>query len=380
MTMPSPEILFSRRLRQTPFEQRVREQNARGFTTYNHMSLAGVYRSFEQDYAHLCEHVQLWDVACERQVEVVGPDALALVELITPREIADCAVGQSKYAPLVDEFGGLINDPIMLRLAEDRFWISIADSDVLLWVKGIAYGRGMRVAVFEPDVSPLAVQGPKADDLMAQVVGEQVRDIRRFDFITTDIAATPVLLARSGWSGQGGFEIYLQDSTKGLALWDTLWRAGQQYQVRAGCPNLIERIETGLLSYGSDMTLANNPYECGLDKYCDPDKPAEYMARAALKKIAAQGVTQKKVNLKISAPEAMPAPRSTWPVKTGHGATVGAVTSLAYSPRFAANLCFAMVQIACADPGTRLVVEANGVEHVGVVADRHWQDATRPPA
>jgi len=225
--MHPTELVLSPRLRKTAFEERVFDLGIQSFTIYNHMTLPVGFSSNPEAYQHLCEHVQVWDVAAERQVEVVGPDALQLVELITPRDISSCDVGQCVYAPLADEDGLVVNDPLILRLAEDRFWISIADSDVMLWVKGIAYGRGFNVKVFEPDVSPLAVQGPKADDLMADLLGESVRDIKFFRFIETEIAGTQVVLARSGWSGQGGYEIYLQNSADGLALWDTVWQAGE---------------------------------------------------------------------------------------------------------------------------------------------------------
>ena len=370
--MTAPNIVFSRRLRETPFEKRALAQGAKAFTIYNHMTLSCVYESPEADYAHLCEHVQAWDVACERQVEVVGKDALALVELITPRDISTCKVGQCYYAPICDENGGIVNDPIILRLAEDRFWVSIADSDVVLWLKGIAYGRNMDVKVFEPDVSPLAVQGPKSFDLMADLVGEHIRDIKFFWFIETEIAGTPVILARSGWSGQGGFEIYLQDSAKGLDLWDAVWDAGQKYQIRAGCPNLIERLETGLLSYGSDMTLENNPIECGLDRFFKLGKPAEYMCREALDKIVAEGPKNKMVYLKVAG-EKMTSPRSTWNVKNTNGDVVGVLTSLAYSPRFEANLSFATVDSQFAGHGETLIVDANGIDREGVICNLKWQ-------
>ncbi len=370
--MTASQIVFSRRLRKTAFEERAIAQGARAFTIYNHMPLSSVYESPEADYQHLCEHVQLWDVSVERQVEVVGPDALALVELVTPRDMQKCKVGQCMYAPLVDEFGGIVNDPIILRLAEDRFWLSIADSDVLLWMKGIAFGRGMDVTVFEPDVSPLAVQGPKSDDLMATVVGPQVREIGFFKFITTTIAETEVVLARSGWSGQGGFEIYLQDSTRGLALWDTIWEAGQPFNIRAGCPNLIERLETGLLSYGSDMTLENNPFECGLDRFFVLGKTAEYMSRSALDNIAANGVSQKMVNLKISG-QPLQAPRSTYQVENEQGQTVGYVTSLAWSPKYSANLSFASVATSEAVPGNSLYIRVGDTLLDGVVCKQGWE-------
>lgn len=365
------EIVLSPRLRTTPYEPRLYEHGLKSITIYNHMVLPVSFTDAEDQYRHLCEHVQVWDVAGERQVEVRGKDALALVELITPRHIAPCAIGQGVYAPLADQDGLVVNDPIVLRLAEDRFWISIADSDVKLWVKGIAYGRGMDVEVFEPDVSPLAVQGPKANDLMADLVGEHTRDIRFFRFIETTIAGAPVVLARSGWSGQGGFEIYLQDSSYGLALWDAVWEAGQKYQIRPGAPNLIERLETGLKSYGSDMTHDDHVLECGFEKFIHPDKPAEYMARESMQRFASQPRKRQLVNLMVSEP-ALPPLRNNWAVQTG-GEAVGAATSCAYSPKYQANLLFAMVDSGSSAPGTALDVVVDGKVHTGVVKDDRWQ-------
>jgi len=370
--MPIVPMVLSRRLRQSPFEARVVEHGVKAFSLYNKMLLPLLFESQEADYEHLCEHVQLWDVACERQVEIVGPDALRLVELITPRDISRCEVGQCLYAPLCDENAGIINDPIVLRLAEDRFWLSIADSDVRLWVKGIAWGRGFDVSVFEPDVSPLGIQGPKADDLVADVVGEHVRDIRFFRFIDATVAGTEVKLARSGWSGQGGFEVYLQDSGKGLDLWDVFWDAGRKYQVRSGGPNLIDRLETGLKSYGSDMTIDSNPIEAGLEKFIDPDKPAEYMAREALARIIRKGADRRLVNLVTEGP-AMDAPRSIWNVIGEDGSIVGMVTSHAWSPKYRRNLSFAIVDAACSAVGTVLTVDADGDHRKATIHDARWR-------
>jgi dimethylsulfoniopropionate demethylase len=226
--------------------------------------------------------------------------------------------------------------------------------------------------VFEPDVSPLAVQGPRADDLMAAVVGEHVRDIRFFRFIECEIAGAPVILARSGWSGQGGFEIYLQDASRGEALWDCIWEAGQAFDIRAGCPNLIERLESGLMSYGSDMTVENNPLECGLGRFLKLDKEAEYLARDALQGIAAEGVRRKLVRLMFPG-AAMPSPRSTYTVLDGDDNEVGIVTSLAWSPRHGANLSFATIETGHAAVGTSLYIVVNGERREGEVRNNQWQ-------
>ncbi|OED37143.1 hypothetical protein AB833_24640 [Chromatiales bacterium (ex Bugula neritina AB1)] len=369
--MHSTEIILSPRVRTTPYEQRVYENGVKSFTVYNHMTLPVNFTNTEDEYHHLCEHVQLWDVAAERQVEIVGPDALKLVELITPREVAGCQIGQCLYAPLADEDGLVVNDPIILRVAEDRYWLSIADSDVKCWVKGIAWGRGLNVNVFEPDVSPLAVQGPRADDLMAELAGEEVRDIKFFRFIEKEIAGTPVLLARSGWSGQGGFEIYLQDSNYGLALWDAVWEVGKKYQIRAGAPNLIERLETGLKSYGSDITHADNVLECGFERYLNLDKPSEYMARGALEKIRRDGVQRKLCNVMVEG-KPLPPLRLCWDLR--HADTkVGRASSCAFSPKYGANLMFAMVAVDVATPGTELTVMVGGEPYRGIVKDECWK-------
>jgi len=374
-TMSTLPMILSRRLRPSPFEQRVIENGASAFTLYNKMTLPLVYESYEKEYEHLCEHVQIWDVACERQVEIVGPDALKLVELITPRDVSTCAVGQCKYAPLCDENGGIINDPIILRLAEDRFWLSIADSDVNLWVKGVAYGRGFDVRVFEPDVSPLAIQGPKADDLVADVVGEHTRDIKFFWFTDETIAGTPVKLARSGWSGKGGFEIYLQDSSKGLDLWDIFWEAGQKYNIKPGAPNLIERIESGLKSYGQDMTIDNNPFEASMDRYLDLDKEAEYMSREALANIRHTGPSKRLVNIVIEGRE-LNLMRTDWRVLDEAGETIGMVTSRTYSPHMEANIGMAMIVPEHAHVGNAVSVDADGDIRPATVRDEKWRLTT----
>ena len=256
----------SRRLRRTPFSDGVEAAGVKAYTVYNHMLLPTVFRSIVEDYHHLKSAVQIWDVSVERQVELRGPDAARLMQMLTPRDLRGMHAGQCYYVPIVDETGGMLNDPVALKLAEDRWWISIADSDLLLWVKGIANGYRLDVLVDEPDVSPLAVQGPRADELMARVFGDAVKDIKFFRYGWFDFQGRSIVVARSGYSKQGGFEIYVEGSDIGMPLWNALMEAGKDLDVYAGCPNLIERIEGGLLSYGNDMNDDNTPHECGLGK------------------------------------------------------------------------------------------------------------------
>ena len=368
--MPPPFTLaVSPRLRSTPFHDRVLAAGVRGFTVYNHMLLPTVYESLEADYWSLVEGVQLWDVAGERQVEVRGRDALALVEWMTPRDIGRCAVGQCKYAPLADENGGIVNDPLILRLAEDRFWISVADSDVLLWAKGLAAGRGLDATVTEPDVSPLALQGPLAGDVAEAAIGAWTRGLRFFRFRETEIDGIPVVVARSGWSKQGGFEIYLRDGSLGGALWDRIMDAGRPFGIRPGAPNLIERIESRLISYGTDVTLEHDPFEAGLDAFCDLDKSAEYLARDALAARRGRPPARRLERVVIGGERIEP--NSTFLPLHAAGRAAGYATSAAYSPRLERNVALAMIATE-REPDALRVTLPDGAERGVAVVGEDW--------
>jgi len=333
---------MSRRIRRTPYTDRVEQVGVRGFSVVNHMLLPKAFQtSVEEDYWHLREHVQIWDVSCQRQVQIEGSDAASLVQWMTPRDIGKARVGDCYYIPIIDANAGLINDPVMLKLAEDRFWLSIADSDVLLYAMGLALGRGMDVKVSEPDVSPLAVQGPKAEQLLAGLFGEHIRDIGFFKYGWIDFQGTRQLIARSGYSRQGGFEIYLEGGHFGTALWDAIWEAGQPLDIKPGCPNLIERIEGGLFSYGNEMTRDNNPLEIGLGKFCALDGSVDYIGRAALQKIASDGVTQQIRGVAFDG-GACPTCSKPWPVMVGD-VQVGQITSAIWSPRLNCNVGQSMI-------------------------------------
>jgi len=354
--MTSVTLLSSRRIRSTPYKRQVENHGVSGYTVVNHTILPkGFGRSVEEDYWHLREHVQLWDVGCQRQVEVKGPDATKLMQLMTPRDLGKAFVGQCLYAPLVDHNGGMLNDPVILKLSSDRYWISVADSDVLLWAKGLSYGLGLDVEVNEPDVWPMAVQGPKADDLMAAVFGPAIRKIKFFNFETFDFESQQLVIARSGFSKQGGFEIYLDQPTIGDRLWSTLWQAGQGLEVSPGYPNLIERIESGLLSYGNEMTLENNPLECGLGRFCQLDGSIDFIGREALQKIHVTGPKRSIRGVKFGEDRCPPC-SIPWPVRVGDK-PVGYVTSAIWSPRFKTNIGLAMIERGHWEEQQRISVE-----------------------
>ena len=347
-------ISTSRRLRRTPFSAGVEAAGVKAYTVYNRMLLPTVFRSVEEDYRHLKEAVQVWDVSCERQVELRGPDAGKLMQMLTPRDLRGMLPGQCFYVPIVDETGGMLNDPVMVKLAEDRFWISIADSDLLLWVKGVAQGFRLDVLVDEPDVSPLAVQGPRAEELVARVFGDAIRDIRFFRFGHFDFQGRDMVVARSGYSKQGGFEIYVEGGDIGMPLWHALMEAGKDLDVHAGCPNLIERIEGGLLSYGNDMDRENTPHECGLGRFCNTQTAIGCVGRDALLRVAKDGPTRQIRAIAIEGERVPPCDRP-WPILSGEH-HVGHVTSAAWSPDFETNVAIGMVRMTHWDPFTEVDV------------------------
>ena len=329
----SPELLISTRTRSTPFSSRVEACGVKAYTVYNHMLLPIVYRSLEKDYWHLCEAVQVWDVSCQRQVEITGPDTRRLVQLMTPRDLSQAENGQCLYAPLCDETGGMINDPILIKHGNNHWWLSIADTDVLLWAKGLATGFGLNVNISEPEIWPLAVQGPKAENLLTRVFGEEIKKIGFFRSRKLDYKGNDFLISRSGWSKQGGFEIYVNDAELGRQLWDELFNKGEDLNVGPGCPNLIERIESGLMSFGGDMGYDTTPFECGLDHYVDLEAGIESLSIEALRtrkpKTKLMGlVIEKKVNL------------TDRQVFIGNK-VLGEITSNVWSPRYSVHLAFA---------------------------------------
>lgn len=364
------QLSHSRRLRRTPFSQGVESFGVKAYTVYNHMLLPTVFRSLEEDYRHLKEAVQVWDVSCERQIELRGPDAGRLMQHLTPRDLRSMQPGQCYYVPIVDETGGMLNDPVAVKLADDHWWISIADSDLLYWVKGLAYASRLDVLVDEPDVSPLAVQGPRAEDLMAAVFGDAVRKVRFFRFGTFDFQGRSLVVARSGYSKQGGFEIYVEGSDIGMPLWNALIEAGRSMDVYAGGPNLIERIEGGLLSFGNDMTDDNTPHECGLGKFCNTQAAIGCVGRDALLRVSKEGPVQQIRPLSI---EGGPVPPCTdyWPLLSA-GQKVGRISSATWSPDFDTNVSIGMVRMTDWTPGRELQVETPDGPRLATVQPSFW--------
>lgn len=358
--MPFDMSLVQRgaRLRRTPFFEATQRHGARGYTVYNHTLFPICFDDLEAEYWHLTNHVSLWDVSVERQVEITGPDAFQFTNRLTPRDLARCEVGQGKYVVITAEDGGIINDPVLLRLGKNHFWLALADSDVLLWARGVALNAGLRVSLTEPDVSPLQVQGPRAKEVVGALFGDAVLGLRYYWFLETTLDGIPVVVTRTGWSGEVGYEIYLRDGSRGDDLWERIMDAGRPFNIRPTGPSDIRRVEAGILNWGADVTLEDNPYEVGLDWLIDADKPGEYIGRAALQRARAAGARRKLVGIEISG-DRIEFNTTRWPVRSD-GAVVGQVTSAIYSPRLKKNIGYAMVPIERAGPGTMLRVEIPG--------------------
>ena len=344
------------RLRRSPFFESTHRYGCRAYTVYNHTFLPSRYDDFEVEYRALLDDVVVWDVSVERQVEITGPDGFEFANLLTPRDLSKCDVGQGKYVVITAEDGGIINDPVLLRLGENRFWLALADSDVLLWAKGVAYKLGMDIEITEPDVSPMQIQGPKSKEVVRALFGDDVLDLKYYYFLETNLDGIPVIVTRTGWSAEIGYEVYLRDGSRGNELWERVMEAGKPFGIRPTGPSDIRRIEAGILNYGIDMTLDNNPYELGLGWLVDLDQETDFIGKDALARIKTEGTSQKLVGVEIGG-DALDLNMTRWPVKAGD-AEVGFITSAIYSPRLEKNIGYAMVGIDHAELGTTLTVEA----------------------
>lgn len=364
------QVSPSRRVRRTAFTPGVEAAGVRSYTVYNHMLLPTVFENVEADYHHLKRAVQVWDVACERQVEFWGPDAELLLQKLTPRDLSKLDETRCFYIPITDENGGMLNDPVALKVGENHYWISIADSDLMLWIAGVATALNLNVSVGEPDVSPLAVQGPKADALMAELFGSAVTDLGFFRVDRFGWNGRDWLIARSGYSKQGGFEIYVEGEENGMPLWEALMQAGKGLDVRAGCPNLIERVEGGLLSYGNDMTRANTPFEAGLGRFVSKNRLEDCFGGRALAAEGLEGPRRQITPVEIEGD--LPPCDRVWRLVAADGHYAGQVTSAAWSPDFETNVAIAMIERDDRGAGTMLEAQTHAGRFSVRVKDKFW--------
>ena len=365
--MSNFSIAKSRRLRGTPYTSRIEKQGVTAYTIYNHMLLPAAFGSLEDSYHHLKEHVQVWDVAAERQVEISGKDSAKLVQLMTCRDLSKSKDGRCYYCPIIDENAGLINDPVVLRFNENKWWVSIADTDVILFAKGLAIGHKFDVKIVEPTVDIMAVQGPKSFKLMEKVFGEKITKLKFFGFDYFDFNGVKHLIAQSGWSKQGGYEIYVENTESGLKLYDHLFEIGKEFNIKPGCPNLIERIESGLLSQGNDMDIDDNPYECGFDKYVNIDSDIDFVGKEKLKKIKSEGIKKKLMGVKIDADKI--SVTGSINLTDENNQVIGDLRSGCYNPKFKQVIGIAMIKKPYFEASQTFKIDINGNTFNGTVCD-----------
>ncbi len=364
---------FGTQIRKSPFFDATVRWGATDFSVYNHMYIPRSFGDPEQNFWNLVNDAILCDVGVERQVEITGPDAAQFTQLLTPRNLSECAVGQCKYVLITNAAGGIINDPVLLRLEEDRFWLSLADSDVLLWAQGIATHAGLDVDIREPDVSPLQLQGPKSGDIMEALFGPCIRDLKYYWLERFELDGIELVISRTGWSSELGYEIYLLDGAHGEQLWEKIMAAGEPLGLKPGHTSSIRRIEGGMLSYHADMDADTNPFELGLDRLVDLDMSADFIGKASLQSIKQNGVTRSQVGLVIEG-EPLSGPNTEfWSVSSGDK-IVGKVTSAVYSPRLKQNIALAMVSIDCADIGTTCLVTTPDDQRAAKVVPKPFYD------
>ena len=364
---PFKKFSFGTQVRKSPFSDAALRWGAKGFSVYNHMYIPRDFGDPVQNFWNLVNDAILCDVAVERQVEITGPDAARFTQYLSCRNLSKCQVGQCKYVLITDQDGGVINDPILLKLAEDHFWLSIADSDVLLWAKGVAASSGMDVIVREPDVSPLQLQGPKSRDVLRAAFGDAPTELKYYWFMEYDWDGVPLIISRTGWSSELGYEIFLRDGSAGDRLWEHIMQAGSAFGLKPGHTSSIRRIEAAMLSYHADMTLENNPFELGLDRLVDLEMDADFVSREALSQIKKNGVSQLLVGLELDGRPLQGSNDEYWPV-IRDGQQVGKVTSAIHSPRLKKNIALAMMAREHTEMGTRATVTtADGMRNCKIV-------------
>lgn len=364
---------FGTQIRKSPYFDATIRWGATGFSVYNHMYIPRDFGNPEQNFWNLVNAAILCDVAVERQVEITGPDAARFTQLLTSRDLSKMAVGQCKYILITNAEGGLLNDPVLLRLAENHFWISLADSDILLWAQGVAVHAGMDVTIHEPDVSPLQLQGPHSGEIMTALFGPEILDLKYYWHRELELDGIPLIVSRTGWSSELGYELYLRDGRRGDDLWEQIMVAGEPFGLKPGHTSTIRRIEGAMLSYHADADIHTNPFELGLDRLVDLDIDAAFIGKAALRRIRDEGVSRRQVGLVIDADPMMGPNTSYWPV-LHDGSRVGEVTSAIYSPRLDQNIALAMAASDATELGTQVEVATPAGPAVATVVERPFYD------
>ena len=372
-SMVNKNFGFGTQIRKSPYFDSTVKWGATGFSVYNHMYIPRDFGNPEKNFWNLIEKSILCDVAVERQVEITGPDAYKFIQLLTPRDLSNLAVGQCKYVLITNNEGGILNDPVLLRLAENHFWLSLADSDILLWAQGVAINSKLNVKITEPDVSPLQLQGPTSGKIMVKLFGESVKNLKYYWLKEYNLDGIPLIVSRTGWSSELGYEIYLRDGSRGNELYEKIMEAGKEHGLKPGHTSSIRRIEGGMLSYHADADINTNPFELGLDRLVNLNSEIDFVGKEALKKIKKDGIKRKQVGLKLDCKPLEGPNTSFWTIYKDDK-KIGKVTSAVYSPRLKKNIGLAMIAIEHSEIGGKFKVDTNDNKINCTVVEKPFYD------
>ena len=364
---------FGTQIRKSPFFDATVRWGATGFSVYNHMYIPRDFGDPEKNFWNLVNDAILCDVAVERQVEITGPDAFHFIQLLTPRDLSKLSIGQCKYVLITNEKGGILNDPVLLRLGENHFWLSLSDSDILLWAQGVAVNSGLNVSIEEPDVSPLQLQGPKSREIMVKLFGENIRDLKYYWLKELELDGIPLVVSRTGWSTELGYELFLRDGTQGDRLWEMIMTAGNEYGLQPGHTSSIRRIEGGMLSYHADADIHTNPFEMGLERLVSLDSDINFIGKKALIEIQKKGIKRQQIGLEIEG-DSLTGPNTIFWEIFFDDKIIGKVTSAVFSPRLEKNIALAMVDKNFTKIGLKLSVKINGVLRDSIIVEKPFFD------
>ena len=364
---------FGTQIRKSPFFDATVRWGAQGFSTYNHMYIPRDFGNPEENFWNLINHAILCDVAVERQVQIKGPDASKFVQMMSPRDLSEMKVGQCKYIILVNQNGGILNDPVLLKIADDCYWFSLADSDILFWAQGLAANSNYDVEITEPDVSPLQLQGPKSRDIMISLFGDSINDLKYFWFKPFNLGDINLIISRTGWSSELGYEIFLLDSNQGDDLYELLMSTGKEFGLKPGHTSTIRRIEGAMLSYHADMDINTNPFELGLDKYIDINNDFNFIGKTALKKIIETGINRKQVGLVINSDPLKGPNTRFWDIKID-GLNIGTITSAVYSPRLKQNIALGLIAVDHAKIGNEVFIDQGSYTSSAIIIEKPFYD------
>ena len=364
---------FGTQIRKSPYFDATVRWGARDFSVYNHMYIPRDFGDPEQNFHNLINEAILCDVSVERQVEITGPDAYKFVQLLTPRDLTKLSIGQCKYVLIVNNEGGILNDPVLLRLGENHFWLSLGDSDILLWAQGVAVNSGLNVKINEPDVSPLQLQGPKSAKIMQNLFGDEILDLKYYWLREIELENIPLVVSRTGWSSEFGYELFLRDGSKGDLLWEKIMAAGKDFGLKPGHTSSIRRIEGAMLSYHADADIHTNPFEVGLDRLVSFDTDIDYVGKEALKKIKTEGIKRKQIGLILDC-DPLKGPNTTFWEIIKDNKIIGKVTSAVYSPRLKKNIALAIISIEESKIGNIIDVKTSDSVIKGTIVEKPFFD------